>query len=97
MGGRIALGEHVADVRFVHHLGATTVLRCRQPDVHVDAERLGDLGAQILPDGAARDAADQLAEDEAERHHVVALRGAWRPPRRGLGDVLAHPVPVGGL
>ena len=63
----------------------------------VDAHGLGDLGAQILTDGAAGDAADHLTEDEAERHHVIALRGSRFPPRLRRRDLLAHPVPVGGV
>ena len=54
--------------------------------MHVDAERLGDLGAQVLAEGAAGDPPDHLAEDEPEGHHVIALRGAGRPPRFGGGD-----------
>ena len=55
----------------------------RQADVDVDAERFGDLGAQVLAEGAAGDAADDFAEDEAEGDHVIALRGAGLPPRFG--------------
>ena len=66
----------------------------RQADVYVDAERLGDLGAQVLAEGAAGDAAGDLAEDEAEGDHVIALRGAGLPPRFGRGDVSAHRVPI---
>ena len=94
---RIAVGQHVADVRLVDHLGAAVMLRGRQADVHVDAERLGDLDAQELAEGAAGDAPGDLAEDEPEGHHVIALRGAGRPPRFGGGDVAAHAVPVQGL
>ena len=68
-----------------------------QADVYVDAEWLGDLGAQILAEGAAGDAAGDLAEDEAEGDHVIALRGAGLPPRFGSCDVCADGVPVEGL
>ena len=94
---RIAVGQHVADVRLVDHLGAAVMLRGRQADVHVDAERLGDLDAQELAEGAAGDPPGDLAEDEPEGHHVIALRGAGRPQRFGGGDVAAHAVPVQGL
>ena len=70
---------------------------CGQADVHVDAERFGDLGAQILPDGAAGDPAHHLAEDEAERHHVVALRGVRLPPGFGGRELRADRVPVRGV
>ena len=65
---RIAVGQHVADVRLVDHLGAAVMLRGRQADVHVDAQRLGDLGAQELAEGAAGDPTGDLAEDEPEGH-----------------------------
>ena len=65
-----------------------------QADVDVDAERLGDLGAQELAERATGDASGDLAEDESECHHVIALRGVWLPPRLGGGDVAAHAVPV---
>ena len=97
MPWRLTSGQHIADVRLVDHLGAAAVLGRRQADVHVDAERLGDLGAQVLPDGASGHPADHLAEDEAERHHVIALRGAGLPPRLGGRDVCAHRVPIGGV
>ena len=97
MPRRLAVGQHIADVRFVDHLGAAAVLGRRQADVHVDAERLGDLGAQVLADGAPGHPADHLAEDETEGHHVIALRGAGLPPRLGGRDVGAHRVPVGGV
>ena len=61
--------------------GAAAVLGVRQAAVHVDSPRVGDLAAQVLADGAAGDPADHLAEDEAEAHHVIALRGAGFPPR----------------
>jgi len=94
---RLCVGQHIADVRFVDHLGAAAVLGLWQADVHVDAERVGDLGAQVLPDGAPGHPADQLAEDETEGHHVIALRGAGLPPRLGGRDVGAHRVPIGGV
>ena len=68
MSRRIAVGQHVADVRLVDHLGAAVMLRGRQADVHVDAQRLGDLGAQELAEGAAGDPTGDLAEDEPEGH-----------------------------
>ncbi len=49
---RIAVGQHVANVRFVDHLGAPVMLGGRQADVHVDAERFGDLGGQELAECA---------------------------------------------
>ena len=67
VAGRAAVGQNVADVRFVDHLRAAVMVGVGQPDVDVDAHRLGDLGAQVLADGAAGDPANHLAEDEAER------------------------------
>ena len=63
----------------------------------VRANRLGDLGPQILADGAAGDAAEHLAENEAEGGHVVALRCARLPPGFGTGQLLADEVPVDEL
>ena len=54
----------------------------------------GDLGAQELSDRAAGDATHHLAEDETERHHVIALRGARLPPRLRGGQLLADVIPV---
>ena len=65
--------------------------------MHLGAQRLGDLGAQVLADRAAGDAAEHLAEDETEGGHVVALRGARLPPRIGGGQPFADQIPVGDL
>ncbi len=91
---RLAVGQHVADMRLVDHLGAAVMLGGRQADMHVDAERLGDLGAQELAQRAPSDPSGELAENEPEGHHVIALGGVWRPPWLGGGDVAAHAVPV---
>ena len=69
----------------------------RQADVHVDAERLGDLCAEVLAECAAGDPAGDFAEDEAEGDHVIALRGAGLPPRFGRGNVSTDRVPVKGF
>ncbi len=92
-----AVGEHVADVGLVDHLGAAVMFGGRQADVHVDAERFGDLFAEVLAECAAGDAAGDLAEDEAEGDHVIALRGAGLPPRFGFCEVSADGVPVEGF
>ena len=81
---RLAIGQHVANVGLVDHLGAAVVFGGRQADVYVDTERLGDFFAQILAEGATGDPADDLANDEAEGDHVIALRGAGLPPRFGV-------------
>ena len=63
----------------------------------VDAEGLGDFCAEVLAERATADAADDLAEEEAEAAHVIALRGAGFPPRLGGREVFAHRVPVESL
>ena len=97
VAGCAAVGQHVADVGLVDHVGAAVVFGGGQADVDVDAEGFGDFGAQVLAEGAAGDAADDFAEDEAEGHHVIALRGAGLPPGFGFRDVVADGVPVEGL
>jgi hypothetical protein len=92
--GCSAAGEHVADVGLVDHDGAAVVFGFGQADVDIDAERFGDLPAQVLAEGAAGHAADDLAEDEAEGDHVIALGGARLPPGLGLSDPGADGVPV---
>ena len=96
VAGRLTIGEHVTDVGLVDHLGAAVMFAGRQADVDVDAEGLGDFGAQVLAECAAGDAAGDLAEDEAERDHVVALRGAGLPPRFGLWRCVRTPRPSQG-
>ena len=51
---RLTVGEDIADVRLVDHLGAAVVFGGGQADVHVDAERFGDLGAQVLAEWCGR-------------------------------------------
>ena len=81
----------------VDPIGAAALFGAWQADVDVGAERFGDLGAQVLTDGATGDPAEHLAEDEAEGGHVIALRGARLPPRFGGGQPFAHQIPVGDL
>src|SRR6185295_9041542 len=97
VAGRLTRREYVANLRLVDHLGTAVVFGGRQADVDVDAERFGNFGAQVLAEGAAGDTTGDLAEDEAEGHHVIALGGAGLPPRLGLRDVVAHRVPIEGL
>ncbi len=73
IAGRVAVGEDVADVGLVDHVGAAVMVGFREADVDVDAEGFGDFPAEVLTECAAGDAADDLAEDEAEAHHVIAL------------------------
>ena len=63
----------------------------------VDAEGLGDFLAEVLAERASADAADDLAEQEAEAAHVIALRGAGFPPGFSGFEVFAHGVPVESL
>ncbi len=91
--GGVAVGEHVADVWLVDHVGAAVVFDFREADVDVDAEGLGDFLAEVLAECAAGDAADDLAEDEPEAHHVVALGGAGRATRVRLLRYAGTPSP----
>jgi hypothetical protein len=99
--GRIArglqFGEQLPTGRLVHPLGAAKLLDRRQADMNLRADRLGNLGPQILADGAAGDAAEHLAKNEAEGRHVVALRCARLPPGFGTGQLLTDEVPVDEL
>ena len=97
VAGRLAGGQHVADVGLVDHVGAAVMLGGRQADVDVDAEGFGDFFAEVLAECATGDAADDLAEDEAEADHVIALCGARLPPGFGSCEVVADGVPVEGL
>ena len=49
------------------------LLRLGQPDPEVEAERLGDLVAEVRADALAGDAADDLADEPAVRRRVVAV------------------------
>lgn len=97
VAGRLDVGQHFADVRLVHPIGAAALFGGGYADMDVGAQRLGDLGAQVLADRATREEAEHLAEDETEGGHVVALRGARLPPRFGGGEPLAHKIPVGDV
>ncbi|SKY71597.1 Uncharacterised protein [Mycobacteroides abscessus subsp. abscessus] len=93
--GRTA--KHIAQVRLVDQFCAPVMLAVRQSHVHIQPIGLGDLGTQELPERLTRGAANDLAENESERGHVVTLGGSGLPPRSRPRDVLAHLVPVGRL
>jgi hypothetical protein len=93
----VQFSEQLAPGRFVHPVGAAELLDGRQADVYLGADRCGDLGAQILADGAAGDAAEHLAEDEPVRGHVVTLCCARLPPGFGDSQLATDVVPIAEL
>jgi hypothetical protein len=65
-----------------------------EPELAGHPERPGDLLGQDLGDPLAGGPADDVAEDVAEAHGVVADLGARLPPQLGGGHGRAHLVPV---
>ena len=78
-GGRV-------DRRRRDHVRDPVVLARREADVEVGIERLGDLAVEELADRLAGDAPDDLADEVALGHGVVARPGAGLPPRRLGGE-----------
>ena len=74
--------------------GHAVVLGGRQADVHVGAERAGDLVAEQPSRRGPGDPADHLADQEAEGVDVVAVGGAGRPPGILSGQRGGHGRPV---
>ena len=95
VAGGVHAGQQVPNVRLVHPVGAAELLGRGQADVDVGAERFGDLGAQVLTDCSTGHPAENLAEDETEGGHVIALGGARLPPRFRGGQLLTDKAPVG--
>jgi hypothetical protein len=81
--------------RLVDGVRAAPLFGLVQTDVHVDTHRFGDLGAQVVPDRAAGDSSEDLAENEAEGGQLVTLGGARLPPRCSGSQLPADVVPVG--
>src|SRR5438128_130294 len=66
------------------------MLPCRKTDVDIGIQRRCDMIAKISAERLVGDAADDLADEEAECVHVIAVRGSRTPPwllmREGGGD-----------
>ncbi len=74
------------------HRSDAVVLLVRQPQVQVEPPRRGDPVGEVLPHGLPGHRAHQTADDEPERHRVIAVPGAGRPPEPLALDALKNGV-----
>ena len=88
-GGR----ELCGDLRLNHGRDAGVELGSGA-DVGVETERCGELLAEVGADRAAVDASDDLADEPAEGHGVIAVFLTRRPPGFLLGEGRGHGFPV---
>ena len=80
--------------RLHHELGAPGDLGVGQPDVEIDAEGLGDVGADEGTRCLAGHPPDHLAHEVPEHHGLVARGGPRLPPRLLGGEQAGDAVPV---
>ena len=75
-------------------LGAAREIARIDAELKIDAERRGDLVAIELTEALGRDAADDLADEKAERSDVIGGLRARRPDRRLRRQRLGHRLPI---
>ncbi len=90
----IEIGVEAGAGRRLDQLGHAIILRGRQADPEIGAERLRDLFAEHGAERLAGDAAHDLADQETHGHRVIARRGAGLPIRFLRGEERDRALPI---